>query len=283
MRAHGTSLAATLLLFISQAALTSAASQTPAVPERFTSPVPIDDHAVTGADYPRDSLRSGEQGIVGVRFVVTETGDVSECNAAYQSGFPRLDQAACDVVARWKYKPATEDGKVSSAALNATIIFGPLFRGGVVPDQAAKPAFGSLTPDPGTSGGDPAFNIPERSPAPRGSPARASEPALASIEQVTIPLPDGYAPPLAINSHALVADDYPADSIRMFEQGMIGLQYLVTATGDVSECRVISSSGYPRLDAAACVLARRWKFKPAVLDGEATSTFVNANVVFQLR
>jgi hypothetical protein len=59
MRAHGASLIGSLLLLISvQAALTPAASQTP--------PVPIDDHGVTGADYPRDSLRSGEHGLVGV-------------------------------------------------------------------------------------------------------------------------------------------------------------------------------------------------------------------------
>jgi TonB family protein len=273
MRAHGASLTGSLLLLISvQAALTPAASQTPAVTDRF--PVPIDDHRVSGADYPRDSIRAGEQGTIRVQFRVTETGDVSECNVTNGSGFPRLDQAACDVVARWKYRPAIEDGKASSAVLNTDIRFGPLF---------GSSPFLPTTPNPGAIGGDPAMNIPERPPAPRESSVRAPETARGSAEEITIPFPEGYTPPVALNSHALVADDYPADSIRMFEQGMIALRYLVTATGDVSECRVGSSSGYPRLDAAACALARRWKFKPATLDGEAIPTFVNANVVFQLR
>ena len=70
----------------------------------------------------------------------------------------------------------------------------------------------------------------------------------------------------------------------MQEQGTIRLAFMVSETGDVSECAVEASSGYPRLDAAACAMVvGRWKYKPATLDGKTTSTLNTANVVYLLR
>ena len=89
-------------------------------------------------------------------------------------------------------------------------------------------------------------------------------------------------PAEAITSHAVGADDYPPDSIRQQEQGAVGLRFLISETGDVTECSVVTRSGYPRLDEAACVVVHRWKYKPATLDGKATAQTATANVTFQL-
>ena len=69
-------------------------------------------HDVTAADYPAQSVRAHEAGDVTITYVVGETGSVTTCSVVISSGFTRLDDAACLMVKkRWKYKPATQDGK----------------------------------------------------------------------------------------------------------------------------------------------------------------------------
>ncbi len=84
-------------------------------------------HAVTVADYPSSSIRLHESGEVTVTYVVTETGSVSVCTVLIPSGSMRLDDAACAMVKRrWKYKPATEDGKPVSVQYISRIVFPPI-------------------------------------------------------------------------------------------------------------------------------------------------------------
>lgn len=81
-------------------------------------------HAVTVDDYPPISMRLQEQGSVAIKFVIAATGAVSDCSVTTPSGKPRLDDAACKMVLRrWKYKPATQDGKPVSVALTANVTF----------------------------------------------------------------------------------------------------------------------------------------------------------------
>jgi TonB family protein len=70
----------------------------------------------------------------------------------------------------------------------------------------------------------------------------------------------------------------------MQEQGETSVRFVIGETGDVTECIIETSSGYPRLDVAACaMIGGRWKYKPATLGGRAVSQNAKANVVFQLR
>jgi len=65
-----------------------------------------------------------EQGTVAIKFVIDPNGSVSECAVATSSGKPRLDDAACTMVKRrWKYKPATQDGKPVSIQQTANVVF----------------------------------------------------------------------------------------------------------------------------------------------------------------
>lgn len=106
-------------------------------------------------------------------------------------------------------------------------------------------------------------------------PTSAPSPAL--------PPPVGFNPAEAINSHALELADYPPASIGRREQGSISVLYRVSDTGDAAECAVLTSSGFPLLDEAACRVVARWKFKPATQQGKPTSSLVRANIVFQVR
>lgn len=94
----------------------------------------------------------------------------------------------------------------------------------------------------------------------------------------------GITPPVATTSHAVTADDYPPDSIHQQEQGNVVVMYLVNEGGSVDACNVIASSGYSRLDIAACLMVtKRWKFKPAIQNGKPVPGYLTAEVVFQLK
>jgi protein TonB len=90
----------------------------PAVPG--TAPVPIQrTFAVSEDDYPDASRRAGEEGITGVRVTVGTDGKVTQCSVTRSSGFPRLDEKACQIAQRrWRFKPATENGQPVEATIS---------------------------------------------------------------------------------------------------------------------------------------------------------------------
>jgi len=94
----------------------------PAGPD--TPAIAITSHDVVLTDYPSQSIRLHESGAVTVTYVVGEDGSVSTCSVVFTSGVPRLDDAACTLVKRrWKYKPATQDGKPVTIQYLSKIVF----------------------------------------------------------------------------------------------------------------------------------------------------------------
>lgn len=82
----------------------------------------------------------------------------------------------------------------------------------------------------------------------------------------------------------MTAEDYPAISIRLVEQGVVSIKYLVQPDGSVGDCAITKSSGHSRLDDAACTMVkRRWKFKPATQAGKPVAEYLLADVKFQLK
>ena len=58
------------------------------------------------ANYPRGSLKRGEQGVVGIDVTTDQQGRLRSCQVARSSGFPALDEATCDLlIAHLKMKP----------------------------------------------------------------------------------------------------------------------------------------------------------------------------------
>jgi protein TonB len=109
-------------------------------------------------------------------------------------------------------------------------------------------------------------------------------PAPVAVAPPPPPPPPPPTPAVATTSHAVTADDYPAISIRLQEQGTVAIKFVISAEGSVSNCEVSTSSGKPRLDEAACrMVERRWKYKPATQNGKPVAVNQAANVVFQLR
>jgi TonB family protein len=88
-----------------------------------TPPLPVSSHAVTAADYPRESIPLHEEGTTQVQFLVLVDGTVGDTIIARPSGSPRLDQAAIRIVTGWRYKPATENGRPVPAWLYSNVVF----------------------------------------------------------------------------------------------------------------------------------------------------------------
>jgi protein TonB len=74
--------------------------------------------------YPSLSRRLGEQGKVLLRVKVTAEGLPVAVDLEKSSNFERLDEAACQVVARWRFIPA----KRGDEAIEATVIVPIVFR-----------------------------------------------------------------------------------------------------------------------------------------------------------
>lgn len=81
---------------------------------------------------------------------------------------------------------------------------------------------------------------------------------------------------------ALVKPDYPPQSLRLGEHGTVVVELETDAAGQIVAARVVTGSGYPRLDAAAreAVLASRCA--PHVFDGEPVPTRARAPIAFNL-
>ncbi len=81
---------------------------------------------------------------------------------------------------------------------------------------------------------------------------------------------------------ALTKPDYPPQSLRMSEHGTVLVELETDAAGQVVAARVVTGSGYPRLDAAAreAVLASRCA--PHMENGAPIPTRARAPITFNL-
>ena len=89
-----------------------------------TPPIATTSHTVSAADYPQESMKLGEEGATTIRYVILEDGTVGNVQILKSSGFTRLDQASVAMVkSRWRFQPATTNGKPVRVAMPAEIVF----------------------------------------------------------------------------------------------------------------------------------------------------------------
>lgn len=198
------------------------------VPEPvYTTPNPplaLTSHAVTVDDYPAASIRLQGEGAVQIKYTIDTDGTVRDCIVTITSGFPRLDQAACILVKKWTFKPATVIGGAAVAFIMPAAV---VFRLAPAPSTAVQSGKSGVL----IEGKD--FNA------------------------VGVPVSPPSTPPLALTSHAVSTNDYPPVSIQTQEQGKVQVKYAIGPDGRVSDCAVTMSSGKPRLDDAACVMVKK--------------------------
>jgi protein TonB len=74
-------------------------------------------------EYPPGAVADGAEGVVELKVLVTEAGDVAEVTVVRSSRDRRLDRAAKAFVSGWKYLPAVQDGSPRSVHTLATVAF----------------------------------------------------------------------------------------------------------------------------------------------------------------
>src|SRR5471032_2679207 len=81
-----------------------------------TAPAPVriaavvDARACTKPEYPKNSLRNGDAGVVTLSLLVGVDGRVADSKLEKSSGFRELDRAAQQALSLCKFKPGTVDG-----------------------------------------------------------------------------------------------------------------------------------------------------------------------------
>jgi protein TonB len=127
---------------------------------------------------------------------------------------------------------------------------------------------------------------PERRPPQRASAAQpAPQPvrlnaALQGMESFT--LEGRVAPPEALDAARNRRPAYPEASRRRGEEGVVRVELFVDPTGRVADVRVVESSGFSALDAAAVQAVREWRFRPAQRAGLPVAGSLTTAVHFRL-
>jgi TonB family protein len=104
----------------------------------------------------------------------------------------------------------------------------------------------------------------------------AGEPFAAGVSATLSD--EGMSPPELVEE---VRPIYSIEAMRRQLQGTVGLEAVVTETGSVGDVRVTKSL-HVDLDESALAHVRRWRFKPATLDGRAIPVTVRVEIDFRL-
>jgi protein TonB len=78
-----------------------------------------------------------------------------------------------------------------------------------------------------------------------------------------------------------VEPQYPEAARKARMEGVIILEAIITADGNVEDVRVLKSVN-PLLDASAVRAVQQWKYKPATLNGRSVRVYLTVTVTFRL-
>jgi protein TonB len=171
-------------------------------------------------------------------------------------------------------KPATTDAAPAAFAPPGIASASPT---AFVPPAAAPPGSApSLAAAPASpAAADPpqAHTGPGQGPATGSSHgyAPAGEAASAGLGTEASATPDAVrrtGPRVDASWRGNPAPPYPASARRLGEQGEVRLDIHVGADGEVIDVRLRASSGSTTLDHTAIDTVRRWRFRPATVDGQ---------------
>jgi periplasmic protein TonB len=167
------------------------------------------------------------------------------------------------------------------------------------PSPSDEPAREAEAPKPAPPTEQPTPSVAQPvAPAPAALAAEASppaaEPAPPAAQAAPIVMLHGTDSPseaTAFGDHILPArpdavfhnrpPEYPAEAAQNGEEGAVVLVVHISPSGRAAGVDVLSSSGYVLLDRAAMEAVSRWRFLPAVKDGEPVSSDMSMQFVFE--
>jgi periplasmic protein TonB len=74
---------------------------------------------------------------------------------------------------------------------------------------------------------------------------------------------------------------YPEPARKARQEGIVVLEAIIAASGSIEDVRVVKSAGV-LLDSAAEEAVRRWRYRPATLNGRAVRVLLTVTVAFRL-
>lgn len=127
----------------------------------------------------------------------------------------------------------------------------------------------------------PSVQTPERPKPPETPVPKPVEPSLAAAPAAAVAPRQARvdAPPRPRRS---IRPDYPKNARLRGEQGNVVLEFRVDATGAVESVSVVTSSGFPELDAAALRAVRQARLRPAESDGRPVASTARLTLSFRL-
>lgn len=132
--------------------------------------------------------------------------------------------------------------------------------------------------------------VPAAMPVPSAEPAVTSEAAPAQAQPAeSAPAPQAEAAPAVEPPRFDAAylrnppPPYPAVSRRMGEEGRVLLRVQVSEEGRALQVEINQSSGSARLDRAALLAVRDWRFVPAQQGGRGVPAWVIVPISFSLK
>lgn len=84
------------------------------------------------------------------------------------------------------------------------------------------------------------------------------------------------------NASSQAIPEYPPDLLSKGVEGVVVLKIEVSSSGDVVNCSLHTTSGYPEMDQSALKAVKTWKFVPAKLLGQSVACTVLKKVRFKI-
>lgn len=222
------------------------------------------------ADYPDESLAAGASGFVVLELVIDPQGNVREPRVV--KSVRGLDVAALNAARKWKYEPTLGGGNAVEVVAYAAVRFG----------QGTEPLPSDWLEMSAFYYGLGLRNLT------RAALKTAAEKVRSDLDRF-----DGYidgraaAAPGGLPGVTLPAvlrqvdPRYPRRAISAHADGIVRLEGLVDARGDIGRVRMITTPSV--LDASAGQALLQWKFKPALKNGTPVPTSVVVEMEFRLR
>ena len=164
-------------------------------------------------------------------------------------------------------------------------------RGKIEKPAAAPDRFDPLPVPASDVGGEmPGLQVPSTEPDSSISPAASqNDPGsyVATPEATTVPVPPPAAPiqaPAGMTTPVKIISNpsprYPASSLRRNETGEVLLRLHIDTRGRVASVDIVRSSSHTALDRAAVDAVKRWKFEPAMTNGQPVNESVTVPIAF---
>lgn len=76
---------------------------------------------------------------------------------------------------------------------------------------------------------------------------------------------------------------YPKRALMLRQEGVVMLKALIGTNGNIKDIQIVSSSGYAQLDKSAIDAIRKWKFKPSIINGKPSLSWVKVPFEFYIK